>query len=572
MDQTPPPPDPARSQVAPDASVTPPPEPAPQARRSRAGKAAAIAAAAAVGVVAIGGASAFVLMRGSGDQLLDNVPASSDMVATVYLDPAASQKMNLFRLADRIPALGSREQLTTQAESAIDQILSEVGLEHDDLDWVGAQIAVTASFPDGANEPAFAVLLDSDDEEEAARTLATIREGDGSGDWQRIDHDGVEVWSATNDGAYAITDGMVVVSNQESMVTDVIDVTNGNGEAIADSEAFDQATEALPDGKLAMLYVNTSDLASRLEDLGRLALGPGLDPTANQSLQDLEALTGVAMSVSAGSNGLAMDVEVSLDPNKLSDSTRETLSEAPRENELLSAVPGNALVVAAQQGPGAEAIDDSFASAIEMLPPDIAQMLADARVTGEGGVLESLTGDIAIAATPGAEGRTPSGAFLFGTEDEAVLADAVEQLRGELTGLAPTAEWQTEEYEGVQVHTFVDLVNDSPIQPSYAVIDGAGVVGLDRDVIRAVVDAQDGDGIASSPAYIEAMKAVPAGNGTFYVDIDGIADAIRAQLPPDLAGEFERSAGETMDNIDSLVVGTEQSEDHVHVRVFVRIP
>ena len=66
-------------------------------------------------------------------------------MAAVYLDPSAGQKTNLLRLADEIPALGSREQLTSQAQDTIDQLLSQAGLGHEDLEWVGAEVAVAVS-------------------------------------------------------------------------------------------------------------------------------------------------------------------------------------------------------------------------------------------------------------------------------------------------------------------------------------------------------------------------------------------------------------------------------------------
>ena len=117
---------------------TPPPPPT----GGRANKVALIAVAAVVGIAVVAGAAAFFLLKGSGEQLLDNVPASADVVAAVYLDPSAGQKTNLLRLADEIPALGSREQLTSQAQDTIDQLLSQAGLGHEDLEWVGAEVAV----------------------------------------------------------------------------------------------------------------------------------------------------------------------------------------------------------------------------------------------------------------------------------------------------------------------------------------------------------------------------------------------------------------------------------------------
>jgi hypothetical protein len=558
---------------------TPPPPPT----GGRANKVALIAVAAVVGIAVVAGAAAFFLLKGSGEQLLDNVPASADVVAAVYLDPSAGQKTNLLRLADEIPALGSREQLTSQAQDTIDQLLSQAGLGHEDLEWVGAEVAVAVSLPDDATEPGVVVLIDADDEAAAAQTLADLRESDAGAAWETRDHDGVEVWAATNDaldsGAYAIVDGVVAASNDQALIDEVIDVTHGNGAAIADDEAFTETTGELPDGKLAMFYVNPGDLVQRVNELQGLTS----DPDLAQSLEAAEAFTGMAMSLSAESDGMAVDVEVSIDPSKLSDSMRATLSEEPAENALLTAVPNDALVVMAQQG-----LDASIADAvdqIETFSPDVAEMLTDAGVTGEGGVVDSLTGDIALTALPGVDGGTPSGAFLIGTEDEAALSDAANDLVQQFTpdsvitsgnggkDSSSTVEWRTEDYQGVEVHTLGGSPDESLTEVSYAVIEGAGVIALTPDAMHAVIDAQQGgDGITTSSAYADAMDGMPDGSVSVYVDIDGIADAIRATIPPDQAAEFDRFAGETMDHLDSFVVGSEQSEEHVHVRMFLRVP
>ena len=107
---------------------------------------------------------------------------------------------------------------------------------------------------------------------------------------------------------------------------------------------------------------------------------------------------------------------------------------------------------------------------------------------------------------------------------------------------------------------------------TYAVIEGAGVIGLTPDAVHAVIDTQQGgESITTSSAYADAMDGMPDGSVSLYVDIDGIADAIRATIPSDQEAEFDRFAGETMDHLDSFVVGADQSEEHIHVRMFLRV-
>ena len=118
-----------------------------------------------------GAAAAFLKMRGSGEQLFSKVPASSDVVFTVYLNPAAGQKANLFLLASRFPALGSEQQLTSRLGDALDQALAAAGLRHTDFAWVGDQVAFVLDVPSSIGvdaTPSYALLIDVKNEGDAA--------------------------------------------------------------------------------------------------------------------------------------------------------------------------------------------------------------------------------------------------------------------------------------------------------------------------------------------------------------------------------------------------------------------
>ena len=91
-----------------DAPVPPPP-----ARRGR--KAVVIAVAAAVGLAGVAAAASFVALSGSSETLTTKLPADTDVVVTAYLDPAASQKVNLFRLTSAFPTLGAEPEVTGRA-------------------------------------------------------------------------------------------------------------------------------------------------------------------------------------------------------------------------------------------------------------------------------------------------------------------------------------------------------------------------------------------------------------------------------------------------------------------------
>ena len=145
------PPPPTGEVVPPSAGegLTPPPgsswgpwsEGQPPASRTGRARRWLVVALATLLVVAGGGsAAAFFLMRGAGEELLQLVPASSEVVDTAYLDPSAGQKVNLMALANRFPALRDDQRFRQQVDDVLDEALQGAGLSHEDVrPWLGSQ-------------------------------------------------------------------------------------------------------------------------------------------------------------------------------------------------------------------------------------------------------------------------------------------------------------------------------------------------------------------------------------------------------------------------------------------------
>ena len=154
-----------------------------------------IAVASVVGLAGIAAATSFIALRGSSETLTTKLPADTDVVVTAYLDPAASQKVNLFRLTSAFPSLGDEATVTGRAGDWVDSMLQATGLRRDDLGWVGSQVAVAVDVrPDGM--PAIAMLLDATNEADAEASLRTLRDGPLFGDtkWTQEDHGDVHAW------------------------------------------------------------------------------------------------------------------------------------------------------------------------------------------------------------------------------------------------------------------------------------------------------------------------------------------------------------------------------------------
>jgi Protein of unknown function (DUF3352) len=551
------------------------PPPGPPPRRSL--KVLGIALAAMLIVVGAAGAAAFLMLRGSGEVILDKVPADADVVVTAYLDPAASQKVNLLRMASKFPALGDEAHLRDQLNEGLDQLLSDVGMDHQDLAWVGSELGLYVEVR-GQNDVSYAVLIAADDEDAAKAFIEEYRRGTEQRlgtTFHTVDHDGVEVTVPTGDpsgqAAVALVDGVVVMGSSEAAVDTAIDTAHG-GSTIADDAGFQRVSAALPDAKLGMAFVDAAHLADAFGD--QLAAAG-----VTTGVTSISALDGIGVSLSAEPDGLAMDTVMLYDDDELTDGQRATLSAPDHANPLLDVVPADALATYA-----VEHLDMSIQDSLDQITrttPGAAQQLDRLGVTGEGGLLSQLTGDVAVEATTQGGSVPYGGAVLVGTSDPGATASWLDHTMRQLplgqTAYEPTkdggvrlvqhpATWVTEE-RGDATITYASGA-DLPV--AYAVVGDVAVVATSPEQIEAILDARSsGSTISTDPGFTAAIANVQTSDGVLYVDVPAIVDSVRRQLPP---GEFDPQIGANLAPIEAVVAGSENSADEQRMRLLIRIP
>ena len=176
------------AEVTEGGGVAPPPAP----RRGL--KVAGVALAAVLVLAGVAGAAAFMLLRGSSEAILGKVPSSADVVVTANLDPAASQKMNLLHIASRFPALGGQDQIRQQLNQTLDGLLRDVGMSHEDVQWVGSEVGLYVDVK-STQETSYAILIATDDQSAAAASLQKFRAGLESqgATFHSSDHDGAQI-------------------------------------------------------------------------------------------------------------------------------------------------------------------------------------------------------------------------------------------------------------------------------------------------------------------------------------------------------------------------------------------
>ncbi|MGZ8652819.1 MAG: DUF3352 domain-containing protein [Actinomycetota bacterium] len=523
-------------------------------------------------VLGAGGAAfAFMKLRGSPDLLMRQVPAGADVVATIYLDPAASQKLNLFRMTGRFPVLGSESDLTQRLDTLLDEVGQAVGLDHNDFDWIGSQAAVVVDLP-GGSTPNFEILIDVDDIDAAKATLAeglNNAAAQSGMTWHTTPYKGVDVVSSSaGTGAYAFVGDTLVLGSTTIGVESIIDTDQG-GASLADSADFQATSDGLPDGRLAFVFVNVRTLLP----LAQEALSPisgatvgGLDMSAFQ------AFRGIGMTISAEPDGLALDINEALDPTMLTESQQAAIAE-PHDNPLTSFVPPDAFGLA--QAQHVDAMIDAAISQLETASPDVTAQLSEAGITGPDGLLSALSGDVTLEVGPGTPDSPVSGALILGVDDATKFEAAVAKLKDLATsqacpgsassGSCSPPEWRTEEYKGT---TISSLSAGDGMSIAYAMLDGAGAIGVGPDSIKALIDAAAGENITSSSNFTTAQDAVPSQSAFFYLDLRAALQTAASNAPDPGLSQALRTLGP----IQAIAIGQENASDHSHVRFMILIP
>jgi hypothetical protein len=569
-----------------------------ESRRGRRGLVVASVIAAAVVLVG-GAAAAFLSMRGSNEELLTRLPADTQLVVTAYLDPSAGQKANLFRLTERFPALGSREQLTDRFDQLLDSVLPQSGLTRDDLDWIGVEVAFAGSIgKDGS--PSGGILIDADDESGARSALQKTWDATEASESRTVEYKGIEITVGSLEGpgsqevAWAIVDGVVVIGFGQEFVHGVIDTVDGEP-ALADDAAFLETVKPLPTGRLGLLYV---DPAGAIE-----TLSPELVPAGQRT--GFEGTLGYGMTLSAEPDGLAMDSNIAYDPSKLSPAQREALAAPDHANPLLDAVPSTAYGLAASQH-----FDASMKALIETLrstAPEAIKGLEKAGVIGGGSILDAFTGDLVVEVAPG-DKPAAGGVLMLGTDDEAQMKRGLDKLAdmalGQLDpfGVTPfpispvdvppsgfttlsladggpwaplrqfDPRWRKQTLGGVEIRV-LDAGDFAP-PVCYAVVDGVAMLASSPDQLILAIDTMRGDAgsITSDDGFNDAVGRVPGSDGLMYVDVAGILDAVRNDLPPLEREMFEGLVAPNFEPIKAIVAGSQSGERRQTSRFFILIP
>jgi Protein of unknown function (DUF3352) len=429
-----------------------------------------------------------------------------------------------------------------------------------------------------ANDVSYAVLIAADDTDAAKTFVDRYRQGQEQRfgvTYHTVDHDGVEVTvpagEPSGQAAVAVFDSVVVLGSNEAAVDAAIDTAHG-GAAIADDAGFQRVTAALPDAKLGMAFVDAAQLADAFGD--QLAAAGVTTGVTNVS-----ALDGIGAALSAQPDGLALDTVMLYDDEELSDAQRAALSAPDHANPLLDVVPADVLGMYA-----VEHLDTSIQDSIDQIvrtTPGAADQLDQIGVTGPGGLLSQLTGDIAVEGSSQGGAIPYGGALLVGTNDPSATSTWLDRTLRQLplgrTSYEPTKHggvrlvqrpvtWRTIEHGDATI-TYASG-GDLPL--AYSVVGDVAAVATSPEQIEAILDARSsGSVISSDPGFAAATANIPTSDGVLYLDVPALVESVRGQLPSDA---LDPQVLANLAPIEAVVAGSENSADEQRARLLVRIP
>jgi hypothetical protein len=548
----------------------------PARSRSAWAKPVVIAVVALVVVAGIAvGALAFAL-RGSSDTITKLVPSDASVYATVYLDPALSQKLAIRNLMKKFPAVDTTGELNNRLNDFFDSAFegSGISFEQDVAPWIGGQLGAVVKVENTATSAA--LLIASKDDAAATAALSKLKGqlGNNGDSFTTEQHGGVTLTigtpsSGTDKHVFGMVGHTVIFASATTIAESVIDTSQGSHANITSSAGYTNVQKGLPKDRLAMVFI---DAAPLIKDLEQSDLSSAAAAGLPGPVTALEAYRAAGITVSAADSGITVDVSVDLDASKLSAEQRASLTAAPHDNTTYRFVPRSSYVLIA-----GENLDRTIRAGVNAAikqDPSVKDNTDELGLTGSGNVVDTLTGDYALTAGPGYEtGGFPGVALVAGTKDlvkmQHFLDHSAGELFGGLTGTAST----TEQYQGVTI-TYWEAPPDSviPISPAYAVTDGMAIVALSPGEIKGVIDAKGGTNITDSVNY-QAAQAAAVSNTTsvVYVDVEAVAAAVRDQLPADARESFDTNVEPNLEHVKAFLMTGGGSIDHQSLRMFVLV-
>ena len=491
----------------------------------------------AAGIVLAGavGAAALVLFLKPNPTIEKMVPATMDVYAVANLDPSVSQKLDLLQAVHRFPATRTDAAIAAK----LDQGFKDSGVSYtgDIAPWLGSEIGFAVRLNGTATDTRAALFAVSRDDGKARAFLTKLRTASKGKKNQRHDesYDGVAISVGTPIGsagangkqvefaAYAMVDHVAVIATSDALIRDIVDTDKGRAARLVDASDYKATLMKLPADRVGLLYVDGKSIVRELRSA--MTKTSSVNLPALKGLGDLDALQGLGMAVWARPDGIVADLAVKFDASKLSPITRAALTQAGTPSAVLDFIPKTtqAFLAGTNINRGIQSLLDQAGN-----DPSVKQATDELGLTGPKGVLAHLTGLEAELD----RSSFPAGAIMFGTNDAAGMRaffGGLLAIAAETQGISATPTITS--YQGVTITslTIPEYSLGGHFVPSYAVVQGMGILASTPSELRAIIDAHRSHAsVATASTYAAGMRASLAKpSAIFYVDIASLIAVVQ---------------------------------------------
>jgi hypothetical protein len=346
--------------------------------------------------------------------------------------------------------------------------------------------------------------------------------------------------------AFTRSEDLVLLSQDISTLKKAID--SQEGESLGDDEIYQEAINALREGRTLTFYYDLQNLMTSFSDLFYGMYG--MDPTG-LSTGTFEAIQAIAGGFSIIEEGVQLDAVTLFDSENLTDSMRGLLSIREDPAGTTSLLPEDTFLLLAGEG-----LDKSIVGLKENLMSmsegeDIEESLEMLEFTLGFDPFEEffprLDGELAIAVTQEFEGsfmeaiEVPLGfTILSETSDADGLLVTLQKLSDflEQEGLGEVEESQS---DVVNLFELVDYFSGDSIL-SYGVSETYFALCTSKSSLIDLFDG--GRSLADSDRYQQVWEAFPGDMvPVWYLDVEGLVGTIRESMPPDEREYFEEDMG-----------------------------
>jgi hypothetical protein len=485
------------------------------------------------------------------DDAIDLVPADADAYLHFNLDHDSSQYSTASDVLGRLPHANQIEQglfSTTGLAPGVD-------LRKDLGSWIGDEMAFATLGP--GERP---LALYSIGEQGGAKSFESQL---GSGKVRQVGKpsSGYRVYG--NGLAFADRDGFLLVGSAPAVRA--AEQASSGGHSLADADLAKQARDALPEERVADLYLSPRGVQRFLA--GRGATSDQLD-----TFVDFGRSRGATLALVAKGDGLKLQLDSLLQKPKKGPATTFFSAFPSFDPSLADEFSPDTLLYLGIANP-AQTVTALLAAADKSSPGLAAAFkgfeaqLKSGGVDLQKGLLPVLGGEAAVGVATGKTGPYLTAAFSNVDEDRAraqmakLQTPLVKALSPAQTGQAPS--FGAEKVGDVVVRS----VQISPaLDFAYAIFDGKLVVSTNPVGVRQAIEGDEN--LGGSDAYRAATS--DASNGVSALVFLNLESLVRSSQPLGL-GQIVRGFGEDIAKLSGLGLTVKGDEDSLQTTLFVDI-